>query len=218
LPVRNQKFACFNTIGHLHLKKKRGYVRGHKLKSGQLKLLKDEPKAYGGELRNTRHGRSCARPLDTRNTMHLVLRSSQAVNEWSFWRHKNKIRIITAKFSHKYGISVVSMANVGNHLHFQIKLSNRFTYNPFIRALTSAIAMAVTKVSRWNQQVRAKTIKNRFWDNRPFTRVVVGGINAFLALKNYILINQCEGFGLKRQQAKFFLAWNDLLKLKARPN
>jgi len=117
----------------------------------QLKLLKDMPKSYGGELLKTRKGRSQSRPIDTRRTMHLVLRSSKAVGEMSFWKPKNKNRVrrIAYGFARKYGIKIYSMANVGNHLHFHIKLSNRFTYDRFIRAITAAIAMAVSGASRW---------------------------------------------------------------------
>src|ERR1700689_5388498 len=109
-----------------------------KQKKNQLKLLKDEPKAYGGALLKTRKGRSRGRPLDTKNTMHLVLKSSKAVGDWSFWKPGNKeeIRKIIRKFSNKYGIKILSLANVGNHLHFQIKLYNIHTYKPFIRAVT----------------------------------------------------------------------------------
>src|SRR5438477_6926726 len=91
------------------------------------------------------------RPLDTSNTMHLVLRSEMATGDWSFKKPRNeaKIRQIAEKFSQKFGVRIISLANVGNHLHFHIKLSNRFTYRPFIRALTAAIAMAVTGASRW---------------------------------------------------------------------
>jgi REP element-mobilizing transposase RayT len=175
----------------------------------QYKLLKDEPKAYGGDLLKTRKGRSYGRPLDTRSTMHLVLRSTKAIGEWSFWKpiNKNKIKWIISKFSKKYGIKILSMANVGNHLHFQIKLSNRYTFKPFIRAITSAIAMGVTGASRINPL--KKVPGDRFWDRRPFTRVVQG-FRAFLNLKDYIKINQLEGFGFQKPQARFFFEWNDL--------
>ncbi len=95
------------------------------MKLKQLKLLKNEPLAYGGVLRNSRKGRF-ARPLDTKNT------------------NEKKILGVIEKFSKKYAVKIISMANVGNHLHFQIKLSNRFGYKPFIRAITSAIAMKIT--------------------------------------------------------------------------
>jgi REP element-mobilizing transposase RayT len=130
-------------------------------KSGQLKLLADEPKAYGGDLLKTRKGRQGGRPLDTRNTMHMVLRSTKAKGEWSFSRTKNSAAIqkICGRFATKYGVKIVSMAYVGNHLHFQLKLGNRHTYRPFVRAITGAIAMAVTGACRWNPL--AEVLKGR---------------------------------------------------------
>jgi hypothetical protein len=47
-------------------------------RSPQTVILDRQKSAYGGELRNTRKGRAAARPLATRQTMHLVLRSSKA--------------------------------------------------------------------------------------------------------------------------------------------
>jgi REP element-mobilizing transposase RayT len=246
-------------------------------KTPQLSLLASQPKSYGGDLLRTRIGRAHGRPIDTHNSMHLVLRSTKATGDWSFWRGENKVKIqrIVTKFSLKYGVKVFSMANVGNHIHFHIKLSNRYTYKPFIRALTSAIAMAVTGASRWNKledvlkerfgsglksQTKSenqfsKAVKSgsinesgpyessphesgphesgphesspydvsaplkashlkRFWDCRPFTRVVIG-FKALLNLKDYIEINQLEGFGFQRSQAKFFLKWNQLKILES---
>jgi hypothetical protein len=70
-----------------------------------------------------------------------------------------------------------------------IQLSHRRTYKPFIRAITSAIAMAITGLSRWTKHKR----KIKFWDYRPFTRVIRGW-RAKLRFKDYILINQLEGW------------------------
>lgn len=161
----------------------------------QLAFLKNSSKAFGGTLMNTRKGRRGNRPLDTKNTMHLVLRSSKAVGDLSFKRHRPKVNQIIGKFSVKYGVRVLSVGNVGNHLHFHIKLGNRFAYKPFIRALTAAIMMAVTGASRW------KKFEGKFWDYRPFTRVVTG-LRAFLTLKDYIEINKMEGDGNDREFAK----------------
>jgi hypothetical protein len=165
----------------------------------QLKLLRSENKAYGGELLKTRKGRTGPRPLDTKNTMHLVLRSSKAKGDWSFRKHANKIDQIVARFSTKYGIRIISAANVGNHMHLQMKLANRFTYKPFIRAITGSIAMAVTGTSRWKKAL------GKFWDYRPFTRVVQS-FRGFLKLRDYIRINQLEGFGYTKDQARFMMA------------
>lgn len=170
-------------------------------KPKQLSLLKGTKNAYGGDLRKTRKGRAGARPLSTRETMHLVLRSSKARGEFSFLRPKNNkaVRSIVEKFSFAYGVRVISMANVGNHLHLQIKLGNRHTYRPFIRAITGAIALAV--MGRRN---KAAPARSKFWDYRPFTRIVQS-LPAILNLKDYIRINELEGQGDARQTARFII-------------
>ena len=134
--------------------------------------------------------------------MHLVLRSSKAKGEWSFKKHANekKVAQILNKFSQKYGVKILSTANVGNHLHFQIKLGNRFAYASFIRAITGAIAMAVTGKNRWTDNKTETKLK--FWDYRPFTRVVQS-FKALLNLRDYIEINRIEGFGHSKGEARF---------------
>ncbi|MGE4131765.1 MAG: transposase [Bdellovibrionales bacterium] len=93
--------------------------------------------------------------------MHLVLRSSLARGRWSFLRphNKQKIQSLVEKFAKRYGVRILSLANVGNHLHFHIQLTSRLMYKPFIRALTASIAMAVTGVNRWTRQ---KVTKQKF--------------------------------------------------------
>jgi putative transposase len=219
------------------------FVHMSKARSPQLALLKKTSLSYGGELLKTRAGRLHGRPLDTKNTMHLVLRSSKAKGKWSFRTPKNsrKINEIIMRFSEKYKIQILTVANVGNHLHLHIKLSSRHTYKAFIRAVTSAIAMAVTGINRWTKaniksqlnqgsrpknkmplpsaltsslsktdglsEIRERSIKGqlKFWDYRPFTRVIQG-YRAMLTLKDYLLINQFEGMGHQRLTAKIMIA------------
>ena len=117
-----------------------------------------------------------------------------------FSKKPNRLKItkILEKFSDKYVVKILSMANVKNHLHLQIKLSTRHTYKKFIKAVTSAIVMAVTGVSR------IKKLATHFWDYRPFTRVVIG-YRARLSLENYIEINELEGLGHNRAEAIFLI-------------
>lgn len=158
-------------------------------------LLRRDSSAYGGALYNTRNNRHRARPLSFHGTMHLVLRSSQARGEQSFLRPQNKKKIESAlkKFTKKHSIKIITWANVGNHLHFHLKLNSRASYKAFIRAFTSAIVMAV-----------AKTKLKRFWDHRPFSRAVRGS-KYFQTLNDYIWINHLEGHGQKRSLARFFV-------------
>lgn len=169
----------------------------------QLSLLKRPQTAYGGELLKTREGRGRPRPLATQKSMHLVLRSTQAKGEWSFKRpkHAARIRELTQTFAGRHGVKILSVANVGNHLHFHMRLSNRQTYRPFIRGLTAAIALAVTGASK------LRPLSRKFWDYRPFTRIVQS-YSGYLRLRDYVRINQLEGHGYSRRAARFTVAWD----------
>jgi len=181
-------------------------------RSPQLAMLKREKSAYGGELRKTRASRG-ARPLATRQTMHLVLRSSLAKGEWSLrhTRHRRRVTNIVLRFARTNGVRVLSMANVGNHLHLHIKLGNRFSYARFIRAISGAIAQAVTGRTRWQTDSNVSSNSRerlRFWDHRPFTRIVES-LRAVLGLRDYVRLNQLEGEGVNRREAR---AWIEIEK------
>ncbi len=150
--------------------------------------------------------------------MHLVLRSSKAVEDMSFKAPQNRSAIekIISRFSAKYGIRIISLANVGTHLHFHVKIAKRRGYLCFIRAITAAIAMHVSGKNRWTVKKLvdpARTTlrrpetqhRDKFWDYRPFTRII-DGFRAFLNLRDYIQVNQLEGLGVPRHQARFLLA------------
>lgn len=146
--------------------------------------------------------------------MHLVLRSSKAIEEKSFKSPKNKklIQEILVKFSVKYGVQIISLANVGTHLHLHFKIAKRTGYLRFIRAVTAAIAMGVSGRNRWTlgkrdaEDAKPGTVKReKFWDYRPFTRIIEG-FKALLNMRDYIQINQLEGLGVPRLQARIMLA------------
>jgi len=173
----------------------------------QTELLKKRKSPYGGILRNTRKGRTGPRPLSTLHSMHLTLRSSKARGDLSFVKptNANAIEQLLKKFSKKYAVRLISVANVGNHLHIHFKLGIRSFYLPFIKAITSAIAMAVTKCSRLNR-LEDRGIKH-FWDYRPHTRFVIG-FRGWLGITDYIEINKLEGLGYGRVAAQTFVWMN----------
>lgn len=196
-------------------------------------MLKFAKSAYGGSLRKTRAGRAGARPLSTRESMHLVLRSSRAKGDWSFLRPRNSIRVkaIIEKFAFIYGVQILSLVNVGNHLHLHIRLGNRFGYAPFIRAISGAIVVAVCGHARWSKKmslgthgeargvaalaagdVGAALAAGRFWDHRPFTRVVVG-FQAARRMVDYLRINEMEGWGFSKTEARGMFDIERKLKL-----
>jgi REP element-mobilizing transposase RayT len=166
--------------------------------------------AYGGVLRKTREGRNGPRSLTTHHTMHLVLRSTKATGEWSFFKPKNKSRIrqIILKHAQRNHVHLESIANVGNHLHLHLKLKRNHNYHSFIRAVTGAIALAVMGLQylKSRSQKNVKNHGDRFWDYRPFT-IFVNTYRHFLNMRDYMKINQLEGIGFSRLSARFLLAY-----------
>jgi REP element-mobilizing transposase RayT len=146
--------------------------------------------AFGGELLKKAKNRH-ARPLSTKAPMHLCLRSSAATQEWSFRSARNwrKVENLCRHFARKNGVRVLELANSGNHLHLLIKLSNRRAYSRFVKGLTGALAMAVTGASKNNK------LKAKFWDHRPFTRIVEG-LRNFLTARDYVRLNKMEAIGV----------------------
>lgn len=171
----------------------------------QIEMIKNEGSRYGGSLLKTRRGRSRGRPLSTSKSMHIVMRSDLAKGSYSLRNYKHEIQKILKKFASKYHVKIYSFANVGNHLHLNLKLSNRRLYFPFIRAISSAIMMKVTGVSRWAKE--NPFAGKRFWSQRPFSRILTS-YKERLFLKDYIQINQLEGLGYTKGQAKFIYHWN----------
>ncbi len=137
-------------------------------------------KAYGGQLRKKAKNRG-ARPLCTKRSIHLVLWSSLAKGEKSFTRKENRILLVdTLEYiAKKFGVKIYRIGNAGNHVHLIVKLTNRFLYSGFIRALTGTLALRMK-------------IK---WDFRPFTRIVEWGRD-FKRACDYVYLNDLEGAGV----------------------
>jgi REP element-mobilizing transposase RayT len=154
--------------------------------SPELKL--SQP--FGGILLRKAKNRT-ARPLSTKKSMHLILRSTQAVGDWSFTSPRNQ-KIVnetvqgTAK---KFGVRIYKFANSGNHLHLLVRLGNRYTYNGFIRALSGTLALKITASNKFRK------LKAKFWDARPFSRLVEWGRD-YSQIKDYLLLNELEGAGI----------------------
>ena len=160
----------------------------------QLNLIKPQKSDHGGSLRNKRNGRG-KRPISTNSTMHFVLRSTRAKGKWRFQATRRTWLPILKKFANKYGVTILSHADPGNHIHLHLKFSNRQAYKPFIRGLTASIAMAITGASRWRK------VDFKFWDLRPFSRIVIGR-RAFQFVVDYIHLNQLEALGHSREVAR----------------
>lgn len=169
-------------------------------KNKTTELLKKPLLAYGGDLRKKAKNRG-HRPLVFRSgTMHICLRSTRAVGQHSFLAKNNrtKVKSFVMAFSAKKGVQILSFANVGNHLHLHVKLTNTHLYRAWIRGLTSGLAMLAMGLQGLK---RLKNLKQKFWNQRPFSRVIQS-FRHFLNTKAYMEINVLEGMGTPRPEAE----------------
>ncbi|MEQ1876774.1 MAG: transposase [Bdellovibrionia bacterium] len=148
--------------------------------------LKPHRQGFGGSLDKKSHAKT-ARPISTKHAIHLVLRSSKAKGARSFLYnpHRSNVDRLIRKFCDRYGVKLYMLGFGYNHIHFQIRVTNRFTWKPFIRGLTAAIAMSVTGTAK------TRALKEKFWDNRPWTRVMDWG-KAYWAANRYMIMNEME--------------------------
>jgi REP element-mobilizing transposase RayT len=147
-------------------------------------------KPFGGSLLRKAKNRT-ARPLSTKKSMHVVIRSKLAKGEMSLAAPKNRKLIddtLKAK-AKKFGVKVYKVGNGGNHLHMIIKLGNRYAYNGFIRAFTGTLALKITRSNKF------KKLKEKFWESRPYSRVIEWG-RAYSIAKDYLLLNELETCGI----------------------
>ncbi len=177
-------------------------TRNKKTKTGQISFFKEKiPRHFGGLL--LKGNAKVARPISTKEPIHLVLKSAYAVGTQSMLQTYNVKRIDKIIRSHAKlcRIRIYHLVNVGNHLHLVIKLDDRKLFAKFVRTITGLIARHVLKKERGPQNSDNKTKKNRysFWVARPFTRLISWGKD-YKFVARYIKKNN-------NQAKRHFIPW-----------
>ena len=145
----------------------------------QLKLssslyFKSQP-SFGGELNLKK--RKSRRPLDSKNPLHIVLRSEG--HKPVFLHQDPLINKIIEKWAGRFVIKIYESSVNANHLHLVIGFKHRKLYHFFISALSGQIAHLLK-------------IK---WEFSPFTRIITWGRD-FKNACAYVVKNQREAWGL----------------------
>lgn len=141
--------------------------------------------AHGGGLNKNK--RKLERPISTKRSMHITLRSSQARGKWSFLNFKNRIHIesIVRQQARKFGVKIQDFANVGNHLHIKTRAATRQGFQSFLRSVTCLIARKVTGARR------GVKLPRKFWDELAFSRVLKS-YREEIHLRGYFVANRQE--------------------------
>ena len=162
---------------------------------------------FGGSLLKNSHAK-VARPLSSKQALHVVLRSDVAKGKLSLLKHERVIKNTLNKMGKNHGVKIYRVANSGNHLHLLVRFTQRRGLQNFLRGSTGLIARKVLGRERGRARTQDPThatpkkhadnstrIKDfKFWSQRPFTRIVSWGRD-FDGTLDYLKLNSLEAFG-----------------------
>ena len=171
--------------------------------------------SFGGSLLKLSHAKT-ARPLSSKQALHVVLRSDFAQGERSLLRHERVIRNMLLRQGRRHGVKVYRVANAGNHLHLLVRFTKRRGLQNFLRGSSGLIARKVLGAERGRAKMRDPdrapgpragfhtesmsqnkaftSERQRFWSQRPFTRIVSWGKD-FDSVLAYVKLNSLEALG-----------------------
>jgi REP element-mobilizing transposase RayT len=118
--------------------------------------------------------RKSLRPLCTRRSIHLVLKSNRHIIQ----KNEALVRRTVSHAALKWGVNVYRIAVASDHLHLLIRIPTRRAYRYFIQRISGALAL----------KLKLK------WSYRPFTRIVEWGLG-FKRAADYIQMNAVEALG-----------------------
>ena len=140
---------------------------------------------HGGEYSiGKRKGK---RPFSRKKSMHLTLKSSKAIGQWSLLNFRKPIEKMIQRAAKRRDVRVYDLANSGNHIHLLFRAKEKREFQNFLREISSKIAKQVTGA-------RKGRASGRFFDLLAFTRVIEWG-KAFQIVKSYLLQNRLETAG-----------------------
>lgn len=179
-------------------KKSRPHQKKHKPRQLFLSKSFKIKREFGGSLLNKSNAKT-ARPVSTKEAMHIVLKSSFAKGKHSMLGKNRTARIRKAidAQAQRFQVKIYEFANVGNHLHLLVRVAQRDLFKGFLRAICGLIARIMLGAERG----QAKKIK--FWDQRPFTRII-SWKRDFGVVKKYVIqnFNEAMGFTLFKPRVK----------------
>lgn len=152
--------------------------------------------SHGGTLRQKRLGRK-ARPISTREPIHLVFKANREVVGSGF-RNSKRFQILNQvirKYSSRFHVKIDHFSINGDHLHFVLRAGKRTLFQSFLKVLAGQIAQRLLKEGLLKPVMKTSgggLVK--LWKYRPFTRVVRSW-SAYKIVLNYVQLNEKEARG-----------------------
>jgi hypothetical protein len=165
----------------------------------QTSFIPPGTKEHGGSLSLAK--RRGPRPLSTKESLHLTLRSDFAKGQRSLLLHQDLIQKIIEKVEKLFQVRVYNYAICHNHIHVLLRGKNRVQLRNCFRVLAGHIAQQILLKNPYTktemETVRASQPKGhpknkrKLWALLTYTRIVGWG-KEFRSVVNYILQNTLE--------------------------
>jgi len=161
--------------------------------------------AFGGSLLKGSHAKT-KRIFRPKLPLHVVLKSSKAKGAKSFLLNSRRIALILSEHAARHHVRLQQVANAGNHIQLLLEAPSREHLSGFLRAITGHIALVVTMralqtTAVTNGSVTEYPSSKRFWDARPFSRIISRGRD-HRHVARYLGMNAAEMIGLSRSQVR----------------
>ena len=174
------------------------------LEKEDLRFIKRQ--THGGLSLKKR--RKVARPLVPGAITHVVLKSSKAKGELSFYRHKKIVHLMLKAKCRDYFIELIDYVNMGNHLHLKVRFKDAQRFKNFLRAFCGQLPRKLTHAHRGVKF-------GRFWDGLAYTRVLLSKLEEF-GLRIYFVGNYRQKELSYAARVEYLKKWNQFLyKLKS---
>lgn len=152
--------------------------------------------------------RKIKRPLVPGAVTHVVLKSSKATGDLSFYKHKILVKSLLSEKAKKFFVEIKDFVNMGNHLHIKAKFKDRQKFQQFLKSYTALLARKITGAKKGQRF-------GKFWDGLVYTRVLLTKFEE-LGLKAYFEGNHIERELGYAERDRYLKRWNQYLyRLKA---
>ncbi len=163
---------------------------------------------FGGS--NLKSHPKVARPISTKDFMHVVLKSDQAKGPLSFLRIERVLIALVQNLGAKLDVKVKDVVVMTNHIHLAIKVRHRRHFKAYLRALSGLIVRKLLKTER-----SKPASLDKFFKGRPFSGIVNSGRKSFLILSRYFELNRLEKCGYSKAESRKY-NWNSKGGVKSR--
>ncbi len=181
------------------------HMYGFSMRRKQLDLFlqnkKNPDPFFGGS--DLKSNPKVARPISTKDYMHVVLKSDLAKGPLSFLRIERIIISLVQNLGARLNVKVKDVVAMSNHIHLAIKVRHRRHFKAYLRALTGLIVRKIIRIKKTLKVDKENSSDiEKFFKGRPFSRIVNSGRKSFGILMRYFELNRLEKCGYSKAESR----------------